>query len=506
MSRQRPDSNPPRRRAAWAVVLLLAALAAAPAAGQDGQEDPGALPFGQPQPLSDLLPAPQQAGPRDLLNVYGIDESQLRMFSDGQPLGADDEETLVRILFRLPQFSLELLNRWAPPQIDRPALVAAPGEHRGDALRVAGRAKGVERVELLPEVAARFDFDHYYVVTLEAAGEAGRVLVCTRAVPQAWPVGKAIDERAAALGMFVKVGPRTGAHEDLVMAAPRVAWMPEQPQPAAGVYDELVLLADLGMDVGLFDDVRTRHRKRMGVEDRECFYQLLAAIGRADPQQLNARARRDVPFGPLLQQPEQQQGRLLMIEGTVRRVTKVLVGERDIQQRLGIDHYYQIDLFVPLGNQKVRLGEASEDKEAPTFEDVYPVVVCALRLPPELPEAADLHEDVRIAAVYFKLWPYRSEYVSSFDTHQLQISPMLIGLEPEVRTRELPANPWFGLAAGLGFLVVLGVLWWGLWRSGRSDARFDRRVLRRHRPSDRESLDASNLDDVPDKPDFSHLD
>jgi hypothetical protein len=118
-------------------------------------------------------------------------------------------------------------------------------------------------------------------------------------------------------------------------------------------------------------------------------------------------------------------------------------------------------------------------------------------------EGDDLRQEVRVAAVYFKLWSYRSEYISSFDDRQLQISPMLIGRELELIERQSATNPWFGVILGVLFLAVLGVTWFGLWRTGRNDDRFEKDASRRRN----QLREDQSLDDIEasDGPDFSNL-
>ena len=215
-------------------------------------------------------------------------------------------------------------------------------------------------------------------------------------------------------------------------------------------------------------------RSRKGIEnvDSECFYQLLAAVGRAKPGQLAQAATFDPPFGPLLQSPRSNQGKLFSFRGTARRVTRILVGEKNLQARFGFDHYYQVDIFVSLGRQTVRLGDPSSSEDVPTFSNNYPITVCVRQLPQGMREGEELRQEVRVAGVYFKLWSYRTEYISSFNKRQLQISPMLIGRELELIEMDAARNPWVGVIAGFMFLAVLGMTWYGLWRTGRSDRRF----------------------------------
>jgi len=518
------------------VMVALVALASDVATAQPEKK----LPWNEGGEEDKRLPPRKLIHPSELLELFGIAESQLKMLTDGEPVGAGDEETLVRILYQLPRFPLDALQRWAAPSFEIAPLVAEPEKHRGDAVRLSGHAIHLRKQSLPPESVARFEFSDYFVVTIESTQPRCRLEVCTRSIPQAWKPGP-LDEPVSALGLFLKPGivakdanlatdteadsaqapdsaSEAGSPEDpgdavattvpketpsLVFATPRVAWHPDRIQPANDVAADHVALSRLGMDIGLFDAVRNRNRKGIEHTDSECFYQLLAAVGRAAPGELAKIAKRDPPFGPLLQSPQVNQGKIFSLHGTARRVSKILVGEKDLQERFGFNEYYQIDIFVPLGNQVVRLGDATSNEEVPTFEHEYPITVCVRELPPTLRVGDDLRQEVRVAAVYFKLWSYRSEYISSFDDRQLQIGPLLIGRSLSVIEVKSTRNPWIGVIAGFMFLVVLGITWFGLWRSGRTDRKIDQASgRRRDRLRDAKSLDEI---DAPDGPDFSNL-
>ncbi len=58
--------------------------------------------------------------------------------------------------------------------------------------------------------------------------------------------------------MFLKVGPQRDGVASLLFAAPRMAWLPDRTEPEWGIGPDQVWLAGLGMDIGLFDQVRAR--------------------------------------------------------------------------------------------------------------------------------------------------------------------------------------------------------------------------------------------------------
>jgi len=156
------------------------------------------------------------------------------------------------------------------------------------------------------------------------------------------------------------------------------------------------------------------------------------------------------------------------------------VNEKDVNERFGIDHYYQVDVFVPLGNLVIQLRKPQTGKDTPTFTTSFPVTVCALRLPAGLRESENLSEDVIIPAVFFKVWSFRSAYVGAFEAGQRQPSPMFVAKMPQLVTHAGGGNSYVAIAACLILLAALLGLSYGLWRGERKDNQLRRRwFLRR---------------------------
>ncbi len=203
---------------------------------------------------------------------FDVDESLLRQFIDHRPLHEDETEALAHVMFALPKLPLEEVSRWIVPTPDWDAIIAAPQDHRTEFFHLTGRVKRVEKVKLLPEVAERYEFRHYYQADVKLGNDDLSVTVYTRTIPKAWPLDQPIDETISFDGMFLKLGDKP------VFAATRLAWHPNKLDEKAGVGVDQIFLGDLEMDFGLWDDVVDRQGLIAG--DREAFYQLLAAMGR----------------------------------------------------------------------------------------------------------------------------------------------------------------------------------------------------------------------------------
>ncbi len=421
----------------------------------------GALPWEAPPRVSEPILRPP-ANPREVLQRFDIGPSQIEGFFSGQPLMPSEEDVLVKILYRLPRLGLDNLQRWRQTKVTWDQLAAAPGEHRALVFHVRGRVKQVVLQPLLPEQTELFEMEHYYRVTLDLADSPYRALLLARRVPAAWELDKPLDEPAAADALFLKLGDSQEENPPLIFAAGRVAWVPDRSHDEQQIGPSHVALARLGMDAGQWELVRETNGRGLVEEDREAFYQLLAALGRPGADEL--RAGRDQPLDivPLLERAAEHQGELMAVEGLARRVMKVPVSDRDVRSRFGIDHYYEIDLFVSLGNKSLKFGKGKPDREPAVYHHDFPATLIVRELPPGLAEGENLHQLVRADGVFFKIWTYKSAYAAKFD--QAQPAPLFVAARSSVIRTQTVAN-WVVsalvlIAFGLAASVVIVIAWW----------------------------------------------
>ncbi len=241
--------------------------------------------------------------------------------------------------------------------------------------------------------------------------------------------------------------------------------------------------------------VRSRNGLPIAASERECFYALLRAAQRAAPPELALLAT-PLQLGTLLQHPELAHGLLLTTSGTVQRITRVVLDEADIVQRYGIDHYYQLDVLVPVGPATVEIRSAAGEGKGPVYRDTFPLTCCCLSLPQlwqPLLGREKISEEARLTGFFFKLWAYPNPYVASFDERQRQLSPMLMLHEPVPLAPPVRSSRSTGLLVGLGFLIVLATIWGSVLLLSRSDRRH-RSVLLPSRFRQDEHLDFQQLD------------
>lgn len=410
--------------------------------------------------MSAVGPSAQAAepatGPRDLFHAAGIDQSQFDRLVDGRPWDSGEEEILLKILFRVHRsFPPATLQRWCRGRVDVGRLSDAADDLRGEIFRLRGRVTAVRACLVDPEAAVRFGLESYYRCEMTLDDDRRPVVLLARTVPQRWKLDEPIDEPAGAMGFFLKLAGDDAAHPLPVFAVERVAWYPS------------TALGRLGMDVGLLDEVRPG---RLSGRDRECFYQMLAAVGRAKPGALARQSRellaesgqQRVSVVPLFNQPQTQLGRLVTLTGTTRHVIKVRVDDEDIVQRLGIDHYYQLALFT-------------EDSQS------NPLIFCVRSLPRGMPqgEGSGFAERVTVSGFFLKRWTYRvpAQQRASGGETERQLAPLLIGRRPVWHAPEPPSrNSLYGAVGGGLFILAILVVWLVVWRVGRNDRKFDARI------------------------------
>ena len=457
--------------------------------------DLGDLPWNKREPKTSNMPSLGAVNPRDFM--ANMEDSKVDSFFDDNPPDPD-AEALVKILYNLPRIGVENIEPLVR-DVSLTTIRDEPKPYRIQFLRLRGRVKRITAHEIVPELVEIFDFEEFYILDVDVNGSP--LVIYARQLPEAWRLEEAVDYETGCLAMFLHRATPQDDQTHLVFATDRAAWYPTQPQPELGITEDLVRLASLGMDVGLIDDVKKLNRQWLGSRDRECFYQMIAAANSADPAQLRNAATAKFDIAPLLTEPQQQHGRLIRFTGNARRITRIAVNDPDIRQRFGIDHYYEIGMFVPLGDQPVRIGKGTREDEGVVFTERFPVMCCVTSLPPDLPPQDDMNQEIEITGFYFKLAAYKSEFISQHEQRQRQPSPMFIGIQPRVVIRDYSTNPIWGLVIGIGFLAVLGIAWFGIWNYNRRDEAFERETMARQlAPKSLDQLDAPD-----NKPDFSDL-
>jgi hypothetical protein len=303
------------------------------------------------------------------------------------------------------------------------------------------------------------------------------------------------------------VEPASSGGVRLILLADRVAWHPDDQGLVAATIGRR-MLGELGVDVGLLDDVR--HERPLSREDNVPFYSLLFAVRQTDPDRLVRTARtslaayaepwrdRNLPtrgdgnvrqrqlvaaavvdaaaqgqysIAPLFLDAERQVGQLVLLEGVARRAIRIVVPPHvqstmgsswDQSPERGLPHYFELEVFTA----------DSQD---------LPLVCCVPSLPPGFPLGDEIREQVQVAGFFFKKWRYDSRIAREQGAgpiqFQLTSSPLLVAAEPLWRLPQpdttRSAAGWIGAGAFVAAMCVILLI---VWRWSRGDRHFRRPI------------------------------
>ncbi len=409
----------------------------------------------------------------EMLRLLGVDDQHLSAFVDGRPLAADENEALLRILFAANRFDSLHLHRGIRNDVSLDDLAAQPGTFRGEVFQLRGRVTRVEVEEPAAADATRFEMPQFYRCTVQLEPSDLQAIVYTTTVPSEWAAGADdLDEPVSFVGFFIKTVGEAVDMPQSVFVTSRLAWHPR------------TTLGNLGMDVGLFDTVTDRTGIKRA--ERECFYQMLSAAGRADTSRLDRLTQDDYPAAPLFNSPELQRGRLVGLRGVARRITKIIVEDPDIIERLGIDHYYEVAVFT-------------DDSQG------NPIIFCVRDLPEGMPVGDGISEVVRIPAFFLKAWTFETAQLHQQEAtdadpsrqgqHLRQVAPLLMGKMPHWYVPPSDQVPGIsGWVAGSLFLLALAGVWYGVWRRHVADKSYADGTLARAREPEDATLDTTAIE------------
>jgi hypothetical protein len=137
---------------------------------------------------------------RGMLLLGGVDDSHLFQILDNVSLAIDEQEVLLKILYRVQKFNAVDVARWAKPSPPFATLAAEPAEHRAEMYIVEGRLHTIQTDEPPVEVMDRFRMRKYFVCHIQAGDQP--VVVVTSVLPKAWRDAKQLDEPVSVTGLF----------------------------------------------------------------------------------------------------------------------------------------------------------------------------------------------------------------------------------------------------------------------------------------------------------------
>lgn len=496
-------------------------------------EELGSLPW-QEDRLSDrIIPfsITNSTTARQMLEIAGIGDSQLRFLIDYEPIAAKDIDTTGHVLHSFYELDSSDIKRWSNSQtLDTATLLKAfletPDDYRVDFYRIRGTVIRVQRQPVVEEAARLLGFRSFFWVWLKPLDSDISVRIATRKLPVAWfpPEWKTttttstdndqtetakkpvlapdasfeLSQPAAVNGLLLKVAEEhevaqdgTESHrgvQEVVLAAQRVEWLPQKASTDQGINTGVAMLSKYEFDAGLLDDLRKSNGKKMNSSDTEAFFQIMAIIKSADVRrEIESLAKGSPPPQPsisdYLQKTRQLQGEFITLHADVRQITKIEISNKKMKYRLGIDHYWQLDAFVYLGDEAIELKIKKDDKEGLVYKYRYPVQICLIDLPAELQTAQtqvqhgtyrsnSLHEDITLNGFFFKLWTYQSARTIGAGENRTQLSPLFVTNNVVVHEPTGLNSTRSSIYLGISFVVLLIVIAGLLTRTNRVDDGF----------------------------------
>lgn len=440
-------------------VLLLPTLILA----QEVDESP--MPIESSEAEQPAAPDFDKMSAREFFELIDFGPSYLKMLADGSPLANEEQEAVIRLVTRIRRLQPHRITRWLKLDVPWQSLAEDPESHRLEIYLLTGTVQDVRRKEVPPEAVSQVGLEHYFEVdvALDTGEGSLRGTIVVESIPAVWEAnlgqkGILRGQRFSCPGIFLKPFTTVDGKTGLVFATSKISWHPNQENDALGVTTAEVRLAEQGMDIGELGNVQDR--VKFEGREREAFYQMLAAVHRVPKEQRTATIEGDLsqwltrPKDGLMVAPRNFRAEWFHLAGDCRRITRIEIDDPDVPQRLGVDHYFEVSVFVPIESPIVsqKTGDESTRKQ---FAHEYPVLVCVADLPPGMSAGERLHIPVAVTGAFFKLWAYRTPFMSGEDFTRRQISPLFIAASIERYSPDTNAQmDQFVLA----MLIILGVV------------------------------------------------
>ena len=462
-----------------------------------------------------------------ILEISGIGPSELRFLIDLDPVIGKDIDTIGKLLAVFPKVSESDIQRLTKPTVNADAgvtldmLVSDVDRHRIKFFTIRGRATSVKRQYIIPEAARLIGFNSFFWVTIKADDSDIPVRIATRKIPIAWfpdswkrpatateespPAATQrlpfeIDEPILVDGLLLKTTDENQQLE-LIMAASRVKWLPSEVSTEQHVHSSMVLLSQHGFDSGLLDEIRRTNKSALGHNDREAFYQILKIFQPSSALDAIQQVHQQAP--PLNREivdyfndTRALQGQFVTVSGDVRQISRIAIVNSKMQQRFGSDHYWQLDLSIPIGKHRIRVKTNDADQDGIIFQNRFPLQVCVNHLTPELQKAMNemrqgmderklLREKVTVQGVFFKLWSYQTALTMRDGPEREQLSPLIIASTIRMHEKPIIDQSDRGIYVAIAFIVAMLCITVFLVRVGREDRQSKKRTAQtRHRLED----------------------
>lgn len=411
---------------------------------------PACLPFALRAQESNVV------DPRSLL--VDVSDADLDSLA-AEPEFDQNHPVLQRVLRRLAQLDSALLVRSAVVAWSNDT--ARPGQ----LLSVRGQVSKLDSWQAAtaePSSTTEPLRCHLLEITLES-GELAQV--ASLEIPRAWQ-GILPDEnrRVACAAYFLRWNERDGARIPL-LAARRISWYPEATN--AAVASGWTLLGKAGIDVACLDFAATRAGQEL---DHSEMLGFLEWVAKADSILPAGHACPPLPIVDLLQSSRGREGSCFRVTGNVQRISEIDLSDNATARWLGLNRYFQIDLFVSLGDRTLNMVDPDGGPPL-VIEHDYPVTLITDEVSDEIRQSQQNGTPVEATAFFYRLWSFPTILSRRNSPDRKQVSPLFIAaaIRPvESDTREFSRGVTWFVIIGVTLFALL-VLW--IWRIGRIDKR-----------------------------------
>jgi hypothetical protein len=407
-------------------------------------------------PLSTSLPQESNDDPRSLL--VDVSDADLDSFA-AEPAFDKNHPVLQRALRRLAQLDPAILVRSV-------AGVGLTDDARpGQLFNVRGKVSQLDAWQATTaEAGSSTEPLQYFLleITLES-GDPAQIVALE--IPRAWQ-GNLPNEnrRVACAAYFLKWTERDGTRMPL-LAARRISWFPETTN--AAVVPGWTLLGKAGIDVACLDFAATRTGQEL---DHSEMLGFLEWVAKADSVLPAGHACPPLPIIDLLQSSRGREGSCFRVTGHVQRISEIDLSDNATARWLGLDRYFQIDLFVSLGARTLNMADP-EGGPPLVIEHEYPVTLIADEVPNEIRRSQQTGTPIEATAFFYRLWSFPTILSRRTDPDRKQVAPLFVAAE--LRLIESDARQF---SRGITWFVIIGValfallvLW--IWRVGRIEKR-----------------------------------
>ena len=385
------------------------------------------------------------------------------------PIDEDSKGELAKLLYRLQKTSARNLDA-----------KAGEFESLGDAIAIDAEIKQAARIDVPPRLVEFLEFNRMQVLVCQSDD------VELRIVTIGMPAGVKTGDRIGGTGVAIHAVDGNA----VVLAATHLKWFPATPQSPGWK-----LLSEIGVDVSLLADAKSRNRKPLLADDADAFYSLMAAAAQVGNRSSYPSPEKLAP-AELLQDDGTLCGNWIQMNLETVQITRVSVTEPLRQEQLGADHYYQIDAMGDLDNVVVRI-ESPSGGEPVTFEHRYPVSIVVRELPEFLQQrireqesgdavVSNLKQMIAVDAFFYRVWSYSTDFMKQRGGGD-QFGPLLIAASFQDRepTAEDPVGVGIiGWIAGLAMICGILVIW--AWN--RQLSKQDRQVREQRQQRESEQL------------------